>query len=254
MQLVKRKAGSGSLEEAERGAQGAGFGKMEDWDRVKISIPLERIVKKAVSDYMAFATLLVLGIDNRQPGEGVGDDEPVELQFALLSSQLHFLDIFEHALKASNERKAARPAGELGPFPVLDLDGSLRFFLNNPEGASSRAAAAGEEKLEDGGSGKGGEEEGVGDSQLRANFGLGEHEPIWCRFHLIYFLVGVLAGRLIDFLLSYSLWTRSRSRPVLWPTYCFSAICRILSQDVRFSQYHCKNCTPLFYWYGFALS
>lgn len=35
--------------EAEAGAQAAGYGKQEDWERIKISIPLDRIVEDEVS-------------------------------------------------------------------------------------------------------------------------------------------------------------------------------------------------------------
>ena len=35
--------------EAEAGAQAAGFGREEDWEKIKISIPLDRIVKDEVS-------------------------------------------------------------------------------------------------------------------------------------------------------------------------------------------------------------
>jgi hypothetical protein len=31
---------------------------MEDWDMVKISLPLDRIVKEEVADYMGYATLI----------------------------------------------------------------------------------------------------------------------------------------------------------------------------------------------------
>jgi len=33
----------------EAGAEAAGFGKSEDWERVRISIPLDRIIKNEVS-------------------------------------------------------------------------------------------------------------------------------------------------------------------------------------------------------------
>lgn len=33
----------------EAGAEAAGFGKAEDWERVRISIPLDRIIKNEVS-------------------------------------------------------------------------------------------------------------------------------------------------------------------------------------------------------------
>ena len=45
-------AANGKTDEQEKdeaGAEAAGFGKSEDWERVRISIPLDRIIKNEVS-------------------------------------------------------------------------------------------------------------------------------------------------------------------------------------------------------------
>lgn len=38
--------------------QVSSYGRMDDWEKVKISLPLDRIVKNEVADYMGFATLI----------------------------------------------------------------------------------------------------------------------------------------------------------------------------------------------------
>jgi hypothetical protein len=34
------------------------YGKMNDWEKVKISLPLDRIISDETADYMGFATLI----------------------------------------------------------------------------------------------------------------------------------------------------------------------------------------------------
>lgn len=182
----------------------------EEWERVRISLPLERIEQELSSGYMEFATIVDLHVNNTLNPSAVadtfstsnGDQESIDtkspphsnqplpvttelgqsapvanvlhIQFALLSHQQPFVHAFEaartDALKQAERCGAKRSSC---PPPLVDLEDAFRDYLLRGED--------GDLKLE-GEEGAGGGES-LANEVLRTVFGLGHSEGLWSAFH-----------------------------------------------------------------------
>lgn len=157
-----------------------------EWERVRVSLPLVRIDKEQVSDYMGFAALLDLEVNYESPsafaaranaargdkGQASPDNLPpanrLHVQFALLSSQRSFVEAFQraHAAALKHCKLAGANGAECMP-PLFDLEDAFRDYLRRGEDG---------EIVEKEGAGAG---EDVTEQALRNVFGLGNTEGLW---------------------------------------------------------------------------
>lgn len=177
-----------------------------EWERVRISIPLERIETEQTSDYMSFATLVDLQVNNEPtpaftlaasdastdslekepsspsspveplPTANQGESAPARLhiQLALLSSQHEFIGKFERAREEVLQRRrdSCGPGASQCRPPLVDLNEVFRDYLHRGENGEPYGKPDGEAV----GAGAG---EDVGEQTLRTVFGLGNSEGIW---------------------------------------------------------------------------
>ncbi|CED84947.1 UDP-glucuronosyl and UDP-glucosyl transferase [Phaffia rhodozyma] len=188
MRLIQRKSTS-QKEDSESSAESAGFGKKEDWDRIKISIPLERIVKHETSNYMAFASLLILSVDNRPSADYLSDstspssiptagrESLVKIQFTCLASHMFFIEAFQNSLELAQQRTDAQ--GKISARPMLDFSGSSKHFMKKSIGLSESDEDKEEDEDEEDEDESIDREAGEKLSKLRAIFGLSKSEPMW---------------------------------------------------------------------------
>jgi hypothetical protein len=193
-------------------AAGAGVEEPEsEWERVRISLPLERIELEQTSDYMSFATLVDLEVNN-EPGpalsfsasdastdslekvplppspaspaaplptassQAVKAPARLHIQFCLLSSQRAFIGKFERAREEALQRRrdACEPGASQCPRPLLDLEDVFRDYLR--QGADGEPYDNADGEATSAGTG-----EDVGEQTLRTVFGLGNSEGIWSK-------------------------------------------------------------------------